>query len=151
MPYEISEKFKARPKRFHATLLFAILTSFLTIDNSAFAAKVKGCTGNGPNCPISLTLREERWVTLRGRLSRERMSYSYTFFSQSERMLSWRFRGPAIRALISNPDGETDGPGLPKDLVLKQSGNYVFSVTSNTMADKIFGRFTLQLRLRKAP
>jgi hypothetical protein len=136
----------------NACRLIVALAVASTLMHSAFAAKRRHCADDRLRCPIEINLREDgNGVVVRGRLSHRRMVYSYRFFSKKDRIFTWKFRGPAVRELIAYPDGQVDGPGLPMEIPLKQQGNYVFSVASNTMAEKIFGPFALQLTLKKVP
>lgn len=52
-----------------------------------------------------------------------------------------------MRVVLAYPDGDVDGPGLPEVVSLKSAGRYVFSLSSNTMAEGIYGKFRLELRL----
>jgi hypothetical protein len=128
-------------------LLFALVVATMTA-HSPLAAKGQSCIGQGRSCPIDINLGEGSKVVVRGRLTRHRMIYSYRLLSEPNRVLIWKFRGPAIRTLITYPDGHVDGPGLPREIPLSQKGSYVFSVSSNTMADRIYGRFTLQFTIK---
>jgi hypothetical protein len=61
--------------------------------------------------------------------------------------LQWTLVAPATRLVLTHPDGNADGPGLPAQILLDSSGRYVFSLSSNTMAENIYGPFRLSLRL----
>ena len=62
--------------------------------------------------------------------------------------LSWRLEGPTSRVLLTYPDGQVDGPGLPAAIVLPANGVYVFEVRPNLMADDAHGRFRLTFTIR---
>jgi hypothetical protein len=131
------------------------LLSYLLSDMYTAGGNANWDNGSGkrftPDRPNLVQLNLEgkpNGVFVKGRLSRNRMTYSYRFFGQKNQILVWDFKGPAIRAITAYPDGDTDGPGLPPEIPLNQDGAYVFSVASNTMADKIFGNFTIHLTLR---
>jgi hypothetical protein len=107
-----------------------------------------GHSKGDPRCPIQIDIQYDALpVTVAGRLSPRRPSVSYRFSAGPNVWLGWAYKGPAARTLLTDPDGETDGPGLPNRLFLKKEGFYVFSVASNLMADKIYGKFRLSLSM----
>ena len=58
-------------------------------------------------------------------------------------------RCPEVK-FVSNvsPFGlSADGPGIPATVPLAAAGRYVFSLSSNTMAENIYGAYRLDLRL----
>lgn len=63
-------------------------------------------------------------------------------------MLRWHFSGPSTRMVISYPDGEVDGPGIPETLPLPISGFYILDVHPNLMAEGAYGTFQLTLTIR---
>jgi hypothetical protein len=131
-----------------STAIFCLMCILPAAMQSGTVARENRFTPDRPNL-VQLNLEgKPNGVFVKGRLSRNRMTYSYRFFGQKNQILVWDFKGPAIRAIIAYPDGNTDGPGLPPEIPLNQDGAYVFSVASNTMADKIFGIFTIHLTLR---
>lgn len=107
------------------------------------------CKRGAPECPVILDLRPNQTVrVVTGRLSPKRPNFSYAFAGRGGQTFSWKYSGPAVRVLLGYPDGNTDGPGLDADIHLVKQGTYVFSISSNTMADKIYGYFRLQFKLK---
>jgi len=84
---------------------------------------------------------------LEGRLSSDQPGVSYSFTTASAQTLHWHASGPAMRIVLTSPNGEADGPGLPAEISLGMPGRYVLSVSANTMADKAYGAFRMELRL----
>lgn len=112
---------------------------------------VPSCLEGAPQCPMKITVEDGAApVIVQGRLSPDRSSYSYQFSADPGRSLRWTYVGPAVNVLLTDPDGETDGPGLPADVLLNKSGAYVFSVSSNKMAEQIYGEFSLTLEMSLA-
>jgi hypothetical protein len=129
--------------------IVAALVSILTIAH-ADTSGVPPCPRGAPQCPIAITLKAKATpLVLRGRLSPRHSSYSYQFSATPGYSLGWTYVGPAVNVLLSNPDGETDGPGLPGEVPLEKNGVYVFSISSNKMAENIYGEFSLSFRLKK--
>ncbi len=111
-------------------------------------AGARRCSRGDPECPIDIRIKSDGSPTVvAGRLSPRRPSFSYRFSAGENVSLGWTFKGPAVRVLLTGPDGDTQGPGLPDHLPLEKNGPYVFSVASNTMADNIYGKFRLSLSL----
>jgi hypothetical protein len=107
------------------------------------------CAAGSDTCPIRLHFRSRsNRVTVHGRLSADRSRWSYSFKARAGRKLSWMFNGPSVRTLIRYPTGASDGPGLPAVIALPSTGTYVFTISSNTMAEDIFGPFQLTFQLR---
>jgi hypothetical protein len=129
--------------------MVAALVSILTIAH-ADTTDVPPCPRGAPQCPIAITLKTKAApFVVRGRLSARHSSYSYQFSATSGHSLGWTYAGPAANVLLSDPDGETEGPGLPAEVPLEKNGVYVFSVSSNKMAENIYGKFSLSFKLRK--
>ena len=74
----------------------------------------------------------------------------YQFKAHAGQTLSWSVTGPAIRAVLTDPNGNADGPGLASSVPLPADGNYVLAITPDLMADGAFGRFVLKLRIPPA-
>jgi hypothetical protein len=107
------------------------------------------CATGSDSCPIWLRLRPGSvGITVRERLTPNRSRYSYAFRARAGQKLTWAFSGPTVRTLLRNPTGGSDGPGLPHIIPLPSTGTYVFTVSSNTMAENIFGPFQLTFRIR---
>jgi hypothetical protein len=116
---------------------------------AAGAQPVAVCSGQ-PRCPIELrfsTGMGARDAVVEGGLSPDRPSMSYAFDARARGRLQWSLRGPAVRVTLAAPDGDVIGPGVPAVLPLRVSGRYVLSVSSNTMAEGIYGPFRLEVRL----
>jgi hypothetical protein len=86
--------------------------------------------------------------TLRGDLTPTEPSYSYRFRALAGQTLAWRFEGPAVRIIITYPDGAVEGPGLPAVVPLPQTGDYTLAIHSNLMAENIYGPFQLTMTIR---
>jgi hypothetical protein len=130
-----------------ATVLAAAcwLAPALGPSNAARAACVAGSDG----CPVRIHFRRgSDRTTVTGRLTPRRSRYSYAFEAGAGQTLTWTFDGPTVRTVIRYPTGESDGPGLPHVIPLPRTGTYVFSVSSNTMAEDIYGPFRLTFRIR---
>lgn len=139
-----------RLPRFPAAV--AVAATFLsapiacTGPRSVVIASPPACLPGAPACPIALAIAADPAV-VNGDLSPEHSSASYAFFVQAPARLQWSVTGPAVRIVLTHPDGDVDGPGLPRVVALMAAGRYVFSVSSNTMAEGIYGSFRLELRL----
>jgi len=106
------------------------------------------CTAGSDRCPIWLNLHPgSAGITVRERLTPNRSRYSYAFRARAGQKLTWAYNGPSARTLLRHPSGDSDGPGLPDIIPLPSSGRYVLTISSNTMAEDIFGPFELKLHL----
>jgi hypothetical protein len=107
------------------------------------------CKRGAFECPIVLKLRpNQKALVATGRLSPRRPNFSYAFTGSERETFSWKYRGPAVRVLLAYPDGNSEGPGLDPQIELPKSGTYVFSISSDTMAENIYGYFKLQFKLK---
>src|SRR5690349_8577606 len=70
-------------------------------------------------------------TALRGNLAPSKPFFNYTFSALAGQTLIWSFKGPAVRVLVTYPDGNVDGPGIPAMLRLPQTGGYAFAIHSN--------------------
>jgi hypothetical protein len=104
------------------------------------------CRPGAPECPIELVLSANH-TEVNGTLSREHSSVSYAFNVKAPAQLQWSLSGPAVRIVLTRPGGDADGPGLPAAVPLAAAGRYVFSLSSNTMAEDIYGAYRLELHL----
>jgi hypothetical protein len=104
------------------------------------------CRAGDPACPINVEFAANRAIA-RGNLSPEHSSTSYAFVATAPARLQWTLSGPAVRVILQRPDGDTDGPGLASVIALPTTGRYVFSISSNSMAEGIYGPFRLELQL----
>lgn len=118
------------------------------------SAPLADCKGL-PNCPIELRFLRTGadgldTADVAGVLAPNRSSISYAFDAAARSRLQWSLRGPAVRMTLAGPDGHVIGPGVPPDLILPVGGRYILSLSSNTMAEGIYGPFRLALRLLSA-
>lgn len=136
-------------KRHNATWVAVVLLGTLACGTIAEAKPV--CSHGSKSSSIWLKLRPGyHQVTVHGELTPKHSSYSYSFKARAGEKLTWNFNGPMVRTMIRYPTGETDGPGLPNDIALTRTGAYTFTVSSNTMAEGIYGPFELTLQLQKS-
>ena len=113
------------------------------------AAGARPCKRGAPECPIFLNLQpNQKLYVVTGRLSPKRSNFSYAFSGQEGQAFSWKYNGPVVRMILKYPDDNIDGPGLDTDIKLTKPGTYIFGISSNTMADKIYGYFRLQFKLK---
>jgi len=123
----------------------ALIPAALMLASSAIAA-----TGSGQD-PISVHFqRGSDTVRLTGALRQNVECCAYRFKARAGQVLNWRFNGPAFRAVITYPDGQVDGPGIPNAIPLPQDGAYVLTFSPNLMADGAFGRYRLTLTIPPA-
>lgn len=101
------------------------------------------------DCSVQVHMRRGTdSIEYRGDLTHARSSCDYHFKARAGQVLTWRLDGPATRQVIGYPDGNADGPGIPQRIPLQQTGEYVFSVSADLMADGAFGRYKLRLTIR---
>jgi hypothetical protein len=104
------------------------------------------CRRGDAACPIELEFTANQ-TEVSGTLSPEHGSVSYAFHVKAAAQLQWSLSGPAVRVVLTRPDGDADGPGLPATVPLAAAGRYVFSLSSNMMAEGIYGAYRLNMRL----
>lgn len=104
------------------------------------------CLPGSHRCPIRLRLRAQA-VAVKGALSPQRLSVSYSFRARAGQSLVWSLSGPTAHATITYPDGNSDGPDLPETLPLPQTGAYTFTISANRMAENAFGPFQASFAL----
>jgi hypothetical protein len=110
------------------------------------AASSPACRRGALECPIELVFTANH-AEVSGTLSPEHSSVSYAFNVKAPVQFQWSLSGPAVRIVLTRPDGDADGPGLPAAVPLAATGRYVFSLSSNTMAEDIYGAYRLDMRL----
>lgn len=114
----------------------------------ALAAAPVAAQPGSTHDPIVVRMKRGRdHVRLTGVLREARDCCSYRFKARGGQTLRWRVSGPAIRVVLTYPDGTTDGPGLPAAIPLPKDGAYVLRVAPNLMADGAYGRFVLDLTI----
>jgi hypothetical protein len=137
-------------RRLNAGMMATVLAATVglaPISGPSSAAHAACAAGSGA-CPIWLRLRPGSvGITVRERLTPKQSRYSYAFGAHAGQKLTWTFSGPAVRTLLRDPTGDSEGPGLPEIISLTSSGTYVFTISSNTMAEHIFGPFELTLHI----
>ena len=102
-----------------------------------------------PDCSVQVHMRRGTdTIEYRGDLTQARDSCDYHFRARAGQVLTWSVKGPATRQVISYPDGNADGPGIPQRIPLQQTGEYVFSISADLMAEGAFGRYRLRLTIR---
>jgi hypothetical protein len=137
-------------RRLNAGMMATVLAAAVglaPISSPSNAARA-ACAAGSDGCPIWLRLHPGSiGITVSERLTPNRSRYSYTFMARAGQKLTWTFDGPTVRTLIRYPTGGSDGPTLPDVIPLPSTGTYVFTVSSNTMAENIFGTFQLTFRI----
>jgi hypothetical protein len=133
-----------------AVFVMGAIASSVLLDGCAHWRHADGsspaCRPGAAECPIELVFTA-RHAEVGGTLSPEHSSASYAFNVKAPAQLRWTLSGPAVRIVLTRPDGDVDGPGLPAAVPLAAAGRYVFSLSSNTMAEGIYGAYKLDLRL----
>lgn len=133
-----------------AAVVTAMAASLLALggcaNGRAAADAAPACRQGDPVCPIELEFTANH-AQVSGTLSAQHSSMSYAFPVKAPAQLHWSFSGPAVRVVLTGPDGAADGPGIPATVPLAAAGRYVFSLSSNTMAEDIYGAYRLDLRL----
>jgi len=114
------------------------------------------CPPNRPGCQIEVVFKDvglgERVVRLEGRLSAAQPNATYVFTAAAGEVLRLKLSGPPMHLVLTRPNGQSDGPGLPAEMVLGAKGKYVLRVAAaNTTGDDAYGDFDLELRLIRAP
>lgn len=104
------------------------------------------CRPGAPECPIEVVFAANH-AEVSGTLSPEHSSVSYVFHIKAPEQLQWSLSGPAVRVVLTRPGGDADGPGIPAIVPLAAAGRYVFGLSSNTMAEDIYGAYRLDMRL----
>lgn len=83
-----------------------------------------------------------------GRLTPTRSVATFTIPVRRPSLLSWIYKGPAVRFVITSPNGEAEGPGITSPYRVPQAGRYTVAISSNTMAEGIYGPYRITFRLR---
>src|SRR3954451_12251203 len=133
------------------TAFLRVVTLSATLNLFCFGASA--ANHSGTHAPKFGTAHHVRLsatpIVVRGRLSKAESRICYVFDGASNSLLSWRYEGPAVRIVLVDPTGNTEGPGLAPRVAITLRGKYSFCLASNTMADDIFGRFKLSLKLEQ--
>jgi hypothetical protein len=100
-------------------------------------------------CPIRVQMaRGSDTIVLSGETKPNVDCCAYVFRANAGQTLTWTLEGATLRTIITDPQGETDGPGLPNAIALRYTGDYVFEVRPNLMAEGAFGPFRLNITIR---
>ena len=107
------------------------------------------CNAGARNCPIELRMaRGSDTITVMGTTSPQRDCCTYRFRARRGQTLHWKYEGPTSRLVITYPDGNVDGPGIPSVIALPSSGDYRLDVRPNLMAENAFGSFKLSITIK---
>jgi hypothetical protein len=117
-----------------AALAFAAAPALAQVGNAAVPIEIKMKRGTDR-------------ITVRGVLVQNGACCTYVFKARAGQRLYWSESGAAVRMLITYPDGNADGPGLPNPQPLPQSGVYTLAISPDLMAEGAFGPYVLQLRI----
>jgi hypothetical protein len=112
------------------------------------------CPPDRPGCQIEVVFTDvglgERVARLENRVSADQPSVSYLFTAAAGERLRLKLSGRAVSLVLTRPTGQSDGPGLPAEMVLGPKGKYTLRVAANTMAEDAYGEFQLEIRLNRA-
>jgi hypothetical protein len=118
---------------------------------SASPEAVNRCPANRPGCQIEVVFTNvglgERVARLSGRLSAAQPNASYAFDAASGETLRLKLSGAPANLVLTRPNGQASGPGLPAQMVLNAKGKYVLLV----VADDGYGDYQLEVRLTEKP
>jgi hypothetical protein len=113
------------------------------------------CPPNRPGCQIEVVFTDvglgERVARLEGSLSADQPSVSYAFTAAAGDTLRLKLAGPAAYLVLTRPNGQSNGPGLPAEMWLGAKGKYVLNVAARNLAADGYGRFQLEVRLIGKP
>jgi hypothetical protein len=113
------------------------------------------CPPNRPGCQIEVVFANvgfgERVARLDARLSAAQPDAIYLFTADAGETLRLKLSGAPVHLILTRPNGQSEGPGLPAEMVLKAKGRYVLGVAASKTADDAYGEFQLEMRLSKAP
>lgn len=148
--YALSEKARTTMTPLCTRSLF--ITTLVLLSSSGMAgpasARPRPCAVGAQECPISLKLPSKRpSITITGYLSRRKPSTTYQFSNKDKSVLSWTYQGPAARLVLADSSGTTFGPGLPDKIELLPGRIYRLSVSSNMMAENIYGKFKIKINI----
>ena len=128
---------------FRHTAFALILVSGLT------AGSAQAAQGSGGDPIVVHMRRGTDRIRLHGVLKEGVDCCTYKFDARKGQHLTAGVNGPATRLTITYPNGDGDGPGLPDNMELPETGTYLLDVHPNLMADGAYGRFTLDLAITK--
>lgn len=106
------------------------------------------CIPGAAECPIDVEMaRGSDTITLTGVLTQNVDCCAYSLQVRAGQVMTWKETGATVRTTIAYPNGDQDGPGLPSSIPFPQSGQYIFTVHPNLMADGAFGPFSLSITI----
>ena len=113
------------------------------------AGVADAATGSGGDPIVVHMRRGTDHIRLHGVLKEGVDCCTYKFDARKGQHLTAGVNGPATRLTITYPSGDGDGPGLPDNMELPETGTYLLDVHPNLMADGAYGRFILYLAITK--
>ncbi len=120
-----------------------LLSAFGVSDASA------ACVAGALDCPIVIHMaRGTDTITLQGRTVQNADCCAYSFRARKGQTFYWNESGATVRVVITDPHGQSDGPGLPNAIPLTLTGTYTFVVSPNLMAEGAFGPFRLTVTIK---
>lgn len=115
----------------------------------AFASPPASACPGERQCPIRVQMAHgSDTIVFSGETRQNVDCCAYVFRARAGQTLTWALEGATLRTIITDPSGETDGPGLPSAIPLRYTGDYVFEVHPNLMAEGAFGPFRLTITIR---
>lgn len=93
-------------------------------------------------------LRGEDTIVLTGETRQNVQCCAYVFRARAGQTLTYRVEGAALRTILTDPSGEIEGPGVENPRRLPYTGDYVFAVHPNLMAEGAFGWYRLTITIR---
>ena len=128
---------------------FRHLAAALMLGAVLVAGVADGATGSGGDPIVVHMRRGTDHIRLHDVLKEGVDCCTYKFDARKGQHLTAGVNGPATRLTITYPSGDGDGPGLPDNMELPETGTYLLDVHPNLMADGAYGRFTLYLAITK--
>jgi hypothetical protein len=111
------------------------------------AAAVHAQSGSAAKPIVVHMKRGSDSILLHGVLRQGVDCCTYKFAAAAGQHLQVTETGAVVRLLLAYPDGHTDGPGLPQDLLLPARGTYLLTVSPDTMANGAFGKFSVRITI----
>lgn len=126
---------------------FRRMTLALMLLSGLMTSQAQAAKGAGDD-PIEVHMRRgaDR-IRLHGVLKEGVDCCTYKFVARKGQHLQVSVDGAAARLVLTYPDGDGEGPGLPDHLELPDNGTYLLDVHPNLMADGAYGRFTLTIAI----
>lgn len=113
------------------------------------------CPPNRPRCQIEVVFTDvglgERVAQIASSLSADQPNISYTFTAAAGDTLRLKLSGVPAYLVLTRPNGQTNGPGLPAEIWLSTKGKYVLNIAASRPEADGYGRFQLELRLIGKP